>query len=96
MTYYSAIIAWALYYTGASFIWPFPWATDTCPAEDAACMADPARALPLASSRNYFLDTVMKYSPENVDKGTATVISAPLFGCAYPTCLLYTSDAADE
>ena len=41
VTYYSAIIAWALYYFFASFMWPFPWATDVCAADDAECMADP-------------------------------------------------------
>ena len=86
MTYYSVIVAWALYYFGASFAWPFPWA-QRCGAADEACMADPLRALPLARSQEYFTNTVMQFDASKLESGAATGIAGPIFGCApHPLC----------
>ena len=86
VTYYSAIIAWAAYYLGASFVWPLPWATEDCGA-DAECLADPARALPLPSSDSYFTDTVLQSNDSSLADGVARVFSGPLVGCAPPLIL---------
>ena len=83
MTYYSAIIAWAAYYFGASFKWPFPWATEDC-GVDAECLADPARALPLPTSDSYFTDTVLQSNDSSLADGVARIFSGPLVGCAPP------------
>ena len=86
VTYYSAIIAWAAYYVGASFKWPFPWAIENC-GGDAACLADPARALPLPSSDSYFTDTVLCSSHSSLADGIARIFSGPLVGCVPPLIL---------
>jgi hypothetical protein len=81
VTYYSTILAWSLYYLGASFAWPLPWASG-CSDDDATCMADPARALPLTKSNAYFTDTVIRFDESKVNDGSATAVSGPVFGCA--------------
>ena len=83
VTYYSAIIAWAAYYVGASFVWPLPWAAEEC-GLDEDCAADPARALPLPWSERYFTETLLNEDPESLASGVARVISGPLLGCALP------------
>ena len=83
VTYYSAIIAWAAYYFGASFVSPFPWAAEEC-GEDALCAADPDRALPLPSSDSYFRDTVLQLNDSSLEDGVARIFSGPLVGCALP------------
>ena len=83
VTYYSAIIAWAAYYVGASFVWPLPWAAEEC-GLDEDCAADPRRALPLPSSNAYFTDTLLNENPASINDGVARVISGPLLGCAPP------------
>lgn len=85
MTYYSVIVAWSLFYFGASFGWPFPWATENC-GDDAACIADPARALPLTRSRDYFTNTVIQFDEDQLESGAATKIAGPIFGCALLLC----------
>ena len=84
MTYYSVIVAWSLYYFGASFAWPFPWAQQQCGEEDAACLSDPARALPLARSEHYFFNTVMQFDQSQLSSGSASGIAGPILGCATP------------
>jgi hypothetical protein len=83
VTYYSSIIAWALFYFGASFKWPFPWAAENC-GQDPACQANPARALPIARSDDYLLTDVMQFNEANVAKGVADLFSGPLIGCTPP------------
>ena len=83
MTYYSTIVAWSLYYLGASFMWPFPWASG-CDAGDAACMQDPQRALPLARSTAYFMNTVIQFEEDQLEGGHVTAVASPVFGCALP------------
>jgi hypothetical protein len=81
VAYYSVIVAWALYYIGASFLWPLPWAT-SCEAGDQACATDPRRALPLTRSDDYFNRVVMQYDEGNLNRGAATLVAGPIFGCA--------------
>eukprot|EP00892_Ulva_mutabilis_P009294 jgi/Ulvmu1/6737/UM030_0072.1 len=80
VTYYSAIIAWAAYFVGASFEWPLPWAAVGC-GGDAECAVDPQRALPLPAASTYFTDTLLNENPDSVNSGVARVISGPLLGC---------------
>eukprot|EP00892_Ulva_mutabilis_P009295 jgi/Ulvmu1/6738/UM030_0073.1 len=80
VTYYSAIIAWAAYFFGASFKWPFPWAISDC-GGDATCLADPDQALPLPTSNSYFTDTVLQSNDDSLTDGVARIFSGPLVGC---------------
>ena len=89
VTYYSAIIAWAAYFVGASFRWPLPWAAEDC-GLDQMCAADPRRALPLPSSNTYFTDVVLNENPDSLQNGVARIISGPLVGCTPPPPLLLT------
>jgi hypothetical protein len=81
VAYYSAIVAWSLYYVGASFAWPLPWAT-SCEAGDQACAADPHRALPMTRSSDYFTNTVMRFDEGKLNSGAATDVAGPIIGCA--------------
>lgn len=88
VTYYSCIIAWAAYFFGASFKWPFPWAVEDCAGfesdpERTACATDPKRALPLPRSDSYFEDTVLNTSRAALEAGVARTISGPLYGSAH-------------
>ena len=74
----------ALYFLGASFKWPLPWAAQACPPGDADCRAEPRRMLPLQASNTYFTDTVLKSNRDNLDRGVAENISGPLYGSALP------------
>lgn len=84
MTYYSAILAWAAYYFGASFSWPLPWAVAQCGETDLTCRADPQRALPLKSSSVYFNKSVLQTNLDSLESGIASTISGPLYGSAPP------------
>lgn len=44
-------------------------------------MADPAQALPLQRSTQYFTNTVMGFDESKVEGGLAKTINAPIFGC---------------
>ena len=81
-TYYSSAVSWTLYYLIASLQWPLPWAAEGCDAEDAACLADPDRVLPLHASSTYFGNTVLQSNPHSFERGVARSISGPLFGGA--------------
>lgn len=85
VTYYSCIISWAVYYLGASFASPLPWAVRECsklkdPDNQAACFADPKRALPLPTSDSYFDNAVLKTNHSSLESGVARTISGPLYG----------------
>lgn len=82
VTYYSSIIAWAIYFTGASFKWPFPWAVEECAADDTACATDPTKRLPINAATDYFENTVLHTSSDSLQDGVARIISGPLFGSA--------------
>lgn len=86
VTYYSSIIAWAIYFTGASFKWPFPWAVEECAPDDAMCTTDPVKRLPINAATNYFENTVLHTNPDSLADGVARIISGPLFGSAHFCC----------
>ena len=69
-----------MYFFGASFKWPFPWAI-TCDENDSSCNTDPQRILPIATSSKYY-DGVLNNNEANLQEGRADIISGPLFGSA--------------
>jgi hypothetical protein len=81
VTYYSSILAWAIYFVGGSFTWPLPWAI-RCDSNDAACMADPSKALPITSATSYF-DRILGTSEDSLEVGVARRVSGPLMGSAF-------------
>ena len=90
-TYYSSLIAWALFYLGASFRATFPWSITDCAsaADPAACAADPARSLPFEAAARYFAGKVTREDRAALDDGSSDVTSTPLIGSALlRICLL--------
>ena len=79
---FKLIFTLQVYFFGASFKWPLPWATQECAEDDSRCQRDPGRVLPLQSSNAYFEQTVLEANRDNLDKGVARSISGPLYGSA--------------
>ena len=71
-TYYSSIIAWSVFYIGASFKTTFPWSVSDCAPGAATCAVNDA--LPYNAAEAYFRGVVTRQDIAALRDGTSDVV----------------------